>query len=226
MIVAEQKPFEELKATLAEYKKILIVGCGTCVAVCMAGGEKEVEILASMLKMGLTLDDKGSEIDIVTLQRQCDVEFYEPLDTKLKEKDYDVILSTACGAGVQFLAGKYDNKIVFPALNTRFIGVTEQPGIWGERCSACGNCILGETGGVCPITICAKGLVNGPCGGTNKGKCEVSNEKDCAWTLIYRRLEKLGKLDNIKEIFPPKKFSLQTKPAKVVHEAYQQLDKK
>lgn len=220
MIVAERKPFEEIKNTLTNYNKILIAGCSMCVAVCMAGGEKEVEILASQLKMSFKMDGKEPEIDTITLTRQCDTEFYEPMDLKLKEKDYNVILSTACGAGVQFMAARYD-KVVLPSLNTKFIGVNEEPGIWGERCSACGNCILGQTGGVCPITICPKSLVNGPCGGTNHGKCEVNKEKDCAWTLIYKRLEKLGRLNDIQEIFPPKKFSLQTKPAKVIHQAYQ-----
>jgi len=70
------------------------------------------------------------------------------------------------------------------------------------------------------VTICAKGLVNGPCGGTDDGKCEVSREKDCAWTLIYRRLEALGRLDDMRRILPPKSYQIQTHPRKMVHEAF------
>jgi len=111
-------------------------------------------------------------------------------------------------------------------VNTKFLGSNEGGGTWLERCRACGECVLGDTGGICPITICAKNLLNGPCGGTNKGKCEVDKDKDCAWTLIYRRLEKLGGLDNIRKIFPPKNYHVQTHPSRLIHEAYQKEEEK
>jgi len=218
MIIAERKPLEEIKEMIENYSKIIIVGCGTCVAVCMAGGEKEVGILATMLRMAFKKEGKEIEIDELTLERQCDKEFILPFENKLTQ--YEAIVSTACGVGVQFLAEVLEGKRVFPALNTRFLGSNEGEGIWKERCRACGNCILAETGGICPISICPKGLLNGPCGGTNNGKCEVDKEKDCAWTLIYKRLEKLGAVDNIRKIFPPKKYSIQTHPAILIHEAY------
>lgn len=220
MIVAKRKPFREIKELVSGSQKILILGCGTCVAVCLAGGEKEVAILASQLKMALALDDQDLKIDELTIERQCDREFIEEIREKVNIDDYDLVLSTACGAGVQLLSDVFEHKVVLPALDTTFIGVAEGPGMWTERCRSCSDCVLAETGGICPVTICAKGLVNGPCGGTRKGKCEVDPEKDCAWTLIYNRLEKLGRLDRMKEIAPAKKHSVQEHPATIIHEAY------
>ena len=202
MIVAERKPVAEVKHALEGYEKTLIVGCGTCVAVCMAGGEREVGILKSLLKMSFRMEGKEVEIGEVTVERQCDKEFLQPLEEKVK--DYQVVVSLACGIGVQFLAEMYDDKVVIPGVNTRFLGSNEGEGVWRERCRACGECVLAETGGICPVTMCPKGLLNGPCGGTHDGKCEVDREKDCAWTLIYQKLERLGKLDTIRTIFPPK----------------------
>lgn len=219
MIVAERKSVAEIKQTLEGYKKILIVGCGTCVAVCMAGGEREVGILASLLKMSFRMEGKEIEIGEITVERQCDKEFLQPLEEKIK--DYQVVVSLACGIGIQFLAEMYDSKVVVPGVNTRFLGSNEGEGVWRERCRACGDCVLAETGGICPVTTCAKGLLNGPCGGTKDGKCEVDKDKDCAWTLIYQKLEKLGKLDTIRAIFPPKNYQVQTQPARMVHEVYQ-----
>ena len=220
MIVGERKPFDEILGMLEGYKNILVVGCGTCVAVCMSGGEKEVEILAGQLRMSSTLKEKGGKIDEVTLTRQCDKEYLDQIEKFVD--DYDVILSTACGAGVQFLAEKYAPKLVFPALNTRFIGVAEGAGHWTERCGACSDCLLAFTGGICPVTICAKGLLNGPCGGNNHGKCEVDSEKDCAWTLIYDRLKEQGRLDLFTAITPPKNYQVQLKPGRYTHPAYQE----
>jgi ferredoxin len=220
MIVAKRKPFNEIKELVSGSKKILILGCGTCVAVCLAGGEKEVAILASQLKMALALGNRDVEIEELTIERQCDREFIEEINSKLTVDDYDLILSTACGAGVQLLSDVFDHKVVVPALNTTFIGVAEGPGVWTERCRSCSDCVLAETGGICPVTICSKGLVNGPCGGTRKGKCEVDPEKECAWTLIYNRLEKLGRLDRMEQTLPPKKWGVQEHPAKIIHEAY------
>ena len=222
MIVAQRKPLDQIEAMLATFEKILIVGCGTCVAVCMAGGEKEVELLAAQLRMRSKLQGRPRTIDEMTVTRQCDKEYLDQLAKHVA--DYDAILSTGCGAGVQFLAERYDDKIVLPALNTLFIGVAEGPGVWSQRCMACSECILDQTGGICPMTICAKNLLNGPCGGTNHGKCEVDSQKDCAWTLIYRRLEKLGRLDLLEKIQPPKNYGAMTKPGRFTHEAFQQAE--
>ena len=220
MIVAKRKPFNEIKELVSGAKKILVLGCGTCVAVCLAGGEKEVAILSTQLKMALALENQDVEIDEMTIERQCDREFIGEVSTKANVDDYDLILSTACGAGVQLLSDVFDHKVVLPALNTTFIGVAEGPGVWTERCRSCSDCVLAETGGICPVTMCAKGLVNGPCGGARKGKCEADTEKDCAWTLIYNRLEKLGKMDRMKQIIGPKKHGVEAHPAKIIHDAY------
>lgn len=219
MIVAQRKPVAEVKQALEGYEKFLLVGCGTCVAVCMAGGEREVGILKSLLTMSFRMEGKEVEIGEVTVERQCDKEFLQPLQEIIK--DYQAVVSLACGIGIQFLAEMYDNKVVIPGVNTRFLGSNEGEGVWRERCGACGECVLAETGGICPVTTCAKGLLNGPCGGTNEGKCEVDREKDCAWTLIYQKLEKFGKLDTIRTIFPPQNYQVQTKPALMIHEVYQ-----
>jgi len=222
MIVAKRKPIEQIEAMLDGFQRILVVGCGTCVAVCMAGGEKEVELLAAELRMKAKLANRRQTIDEITITRQCDKEYLDQLAKHMGQ--YDAVLSTGCGAGVQFLAERYDDKIVLPALNTLFIGVAEGPGAWSQRCTACADCLLDQTGGICPMTICAKNLLNGPCGGTNHGKCEVDGQKDCAWTLIYRRLEKLGRLDLLKKVQPPKDYSVATKPGRFTHEAFQQAE--
>lgn len=220
MIVATRKPFAEIKDLVSGHRKILIVGCGTCVAVCLAGGETEVAILASQLRMALGLGGRQVQIDEATIERQCDREFLVDLSEKKDVAGYDVIISMACGAGVQLLSDVYDRKLVVPALNTGFIGVAEGPGMWTERCRSCGNCVLGETGGICPITMCAKGLLNGPCSGTRHSKCEVNPEMDCAWAKIYDRLAARGDLDCLSKVLPPRKNSQQAHPAVLIHEAY------
>ena len=205
MIVAERKPFEEIKESVAGYKKLLILGCGTCVSVCMAGGEKEVELLATQLRMANRLENKDVEIGEETIQRQCDKEYIEPIVEKAR--NYDAVLSMGCGAGVQLVADMLQLMPVIPALNTSFIGVTEAEGAWVEWCGACGNCILDKTRGICPIARCAKGLLNGPCGGSVEGKCEISPDIPCAWQTIIDRLESLGQLDKLEEIAPPRDWS-------------------
>ena len=218
MIVAERKPFEEIKERVKDYKKLLILGCGTCVSVCHAGGEKEVGLLATELRMANKLDGREVEIGEDTIERQCDREYIEPIVEKAK--DYDAVLSMACGAGVQFVAEMLESMPVIPALNTRFIGVAAEEGIFAEKCRACGNCLLADYGGICPITMCAKSLVNGPCGGYKDGKCETSSERNCAWIMIYERLAKQNRLDKMREISAFKDYSTQIHPARQVNEAY------
>ena len=218
MIVAQRKPFAEIKKALAPYKNILVAGCGTCVAVCLAGGKKEVSLLASQLRMSFGLDKKAVKITEVTLERQCDREFLETVKSEVEQAE--AVLSLACGAGIQFLAEVYPQRPVYPGVNTTFIGVAEAAGLWTERCRACGECLLAETGGICPRTICAKGLNNGPCGGMLDGKCEVDPERPCAWVLIHDRLSREGRLANLEAVRPPTDFARQTQPGKVTHAAY------
>jgi ferredoxin len=218
MIVAEQKSLEEIKAMLAPYERVLILGCGTCVTVCFAGGEKEVGILASALRMATRIDGDPKVVDEATVQRQCEWEYLDTIKDRIGE--YDVILSLACGIGVQALVERFPQARVLPGLNTTFLGLPVEQGLWSERCAACGDCILDKTGGICPIARCAKQLLNGPCGGSQNGKCEVNPDLDCAWQLIYDRLKALGQLDLLLEITPPKDWSTSRDggPRKIVRE--------
>jgi ferredoxin len=218
MIVGEQKPIAEIMKLLGDAEKVLVAGCGTCVTVCFAGGEKEVGILASALRMMSKLEDHPMEVDEVTVQRQCEWEYIDPLKEKLAE--YDAVLSLACGIGVQAMNERFPNAITLPGLNTTFLGLPEEQGVWEERCQACGDCILGVTGGICPIARCSKQLLNGPCGGSQNGVCEVDPDVPCAWQLIWERAEKLGKMDQLLEIQPPKDWarSRDGGPRKIVRE--------
>jgi ferredoxin len=222
MIVAERKPIEEIMEFIRGCNKVLLLGCNECVTVCYAGGKKEVEILASALSMAFKKEGKDIEIKEVTLERQCDHEYLEEIRGIIDE--YDAVVSLACGVGVQFLAEKYLQIPVFPGVNTLFMGVTEDRGVWSERCQGCGQCILGQTAGICPISRCAKRLLNGPCGGSTKGKCEINPELDCAWQLIIDRLKELGRLDDYDELMPIKDWSTERAggPRKIVREDLQQ----
>lgn len=221
MIVAKRKAFDEIKEMIKDYKKVLTVGCGTCVAVCLAGGEKEVAILNAEMDMARRLDDNPIELGAHTVERQCDREYLADLDAVVEQ--YDALLSMACGAGIQFLAERYPEKPVFPAVDTTFIGINQDVGWYEERCRSCSNCVLGLTGGICPVTMCAKGLYNGPCGGTNKGKCEINPDQPCAWYEIYERLSKQGRLDLIHKITECQNWDNQV-PRSVLQPGYKKPD--
>lgn len=204
MIIAEQKPFEEVKSLVGEAQKILVVGCGTCVTVCFAGGAREAAILASSLRMASKLDGDPKDVTDVTVQRQCEWEYLDTIAEQVNE--VDLVLSLGCGIGVQAIAEHFPKAWVVPGLNTSFLGLPVEQGVWVERCAACGDCILGLTAGICPIARCSKSLLNGPCGGSQDGHCEVNGEIPCAWQLIYDRLKSLSNLDLLSEIRPPKNW--------------------
>jgi ferredoxin len=222
MIVADKKPMEEIIESVKDYRNILVLGCNECVTVCEAGGKKEVGVLASALRMYFL--NQGREVNIAerTLERQCDHEYLEEIRDGIDQ--YDAVISIACGVGVQFTAEKYRNTPVLPGVNTCFMGATERRGLWTERCQGCGQCILARTGGICPISRCAKRIFNGPCGGSTAGKCEVNKEIECGWQLIIDRLEALGKLDEYEVISPIKDWSTDRAggPRKVVREDVEQ----
>ncbi len=222
MIVAQRKPFEEITELLQDYKKVLNVGCGTCVAVCLAGGEKEVTVLNAELDMARKLKDNPIEIEGITIERQCDREYLAELDSKIDE--YEAIASMACGVGVQFLAERFPHKPVFPMVDTSGLAANQTVGWYEERCRSCNKCVLGMTGGICPVTMCAKGLYNGPCGGTNNGSCEIHTDQPCAWYMIYERLERQGRLDNILEVHEPVDWLDQT-PRTLIQPGYKKVDK-
>jgi ferredoxin len=218
MIVGERKSLEEIKDMVKGYKRVLNVGCGGCTSICLAGGQKEVGILSAELKDVLKSDNLLVEIDDYTIERQCNADFFSELDEMVSK--YDAVLSMACGAGVQFVAERYPEKPVFPALNTVFVGVDREIGWYEENCRTCGECVLGETGGICPVTRCAKGLFNGPCGGTTlEGKCEVNNDVPCAWYEIHERLKDQNRLENILKIKPAREWENQTQRS-LIQEAF------
>jgi ferredoxin len=204
MIIAEQKSLEELKTLIGDAEKVLVVGCGTCVTVCFSGGAREAAIVSSSLRMASKLNGNNQDISDVTVQRQCEWEYLDEIEDQVKAAD--VVLSLGCGIGVQAIAEHYPEKWVVPGLNTSFLGLPKEQGIWVERCAACGDCILGLTGGICPIARCSKSLLNGPCGGSEAGHCEISPEVECAWQLIYDRLTKMNKLDVLLELQAPKNW--------------------
>ena len=205
MIVADKKPIEEIIEEIKDRERILILGCNECVTVCEAGGKKEVGVLASALRMYFLNQGNEVKIDEVTLERQCDHEYLEEIRDSIDQ--YDAVVSLACGVGVQFMAEKYQNTPVYPGVNTCFLGATEERGLWTERCQACGSCLLATTGGICPISRCAKRLLNGPCGGSTTGKCEINQEVDCGWQLIVDRLKALEKIDEYEKLAPIKDWS-------------------
>ena len=219
MIVAEQKPLEEIIEIIKDYDKIILAGCKGCVAVCAAGGEKEVQFLASAIRTARKAEGRDIEIREVTLERQCDPEYVEQIRGFVGE--YQAILSIACGVGVQYMAEHYPNIPALPGLNTSFMGGAEEQGIWSERCQGCGQCVLHLTGGICPITRCSKSLLNGPCGGSTDGKCEINPEVPCGWQLIIDRLKALGEFPKrYLENNPPKDWSTSRDggPRKIIRE--------
>jgi len=222
MIVADKKPIEEIIEEIKGHEKILILGCNECVTVCEAGGKKEVGILASALRMYFLNQGREVKIDEETLERQCDHEYLEEIRDVMDQ--YDAVVSLACGVGVQFMAEKYHTTPIYPGVNTCFLGATEKRGLWTERCQACGQCILARTGGICPVSRCAKRILNGPCGGSDHGKCEINKEIDCAWQLIVDRLKALNSLDDYEQLSPLKDWSTDRAggPRKVVREDVQE----
>lgn len=206
MIIAEWKPLPELVETLKGHTKVLVAGCATCVAECAAGGEREVETLAPLLQMALKNEGRTINVLTRTVERQCEWEFVEEL-AEMAPK-VDAIVSLACGIGIQAVAERFPDLAVYPGVNTTALAIRQEPGLWIARCAACGDCVLGETFGFCPVARCAKSLSNGPCGGTRKeGKCEIDENLDCVWFQIYERAKARGKVDQLLKVRKPKNWS-------------------
>ncbi|TXT56155.1 MAG: hypothetical protein BAJALOKI2v1_630020 [Promethearchaeota archaeon] len=211
VVITTKKPEEEVYEALDNYKvkKVVIVSCGTCAALCQTGGTEGAE------EWHNKLEEKGYQVltEIVS-EDVCDNRVMRKDLRKIEEEldQADGILSLSCGLGVQsiieMLQRKHPEIPVFTANDTEFMGMTERIGRFYMRCQGCGDCLLNDTGGICPITTCAKALMNGPCGGMVEGKCEVGDyEKDCGWVLIYERLKELGRLDLFSKLRPPRDWS-------------------
>lgn len=204
MIIVRAKPLEEVCDMVVGHRRVLLVGCNTCAAVALAGGEKEVDTLVEALRLSVNRRGSSVEFSGSVLQRQCEPEFLDALN----DEGYDAILSLGCGAGVALLADTATVP-VYPALDTMFIGAAKGFASWQAECSACGQCVLGATAGICPITRCAKGIMNGPCGGVKDGRCELG-DRDCAWVLIYERLDEQGRGDEFGRIGEAKDNSIRS----------------
>jgi ferredoxin len=204
MIVTKRREINKLKENIKNYKSVFLLGCSECAALCGTGGEPELKAMKE------TLESEGKEVTgIFAAKTGCQI-----LGTKLELKPFkkaidkaDCIIVMSCGAGTQTAAELFESKPVYPANDSMFLGNMTRFQIFDERCSLCGECILDKTGGICPITRCAKGLLNGPCGGSQGGKCEISPDLPCAWQLIIERLSKTGNLHILKEIIPPKNWN-------------------
>ena len=213
MIITAQKPLDEILDFLSPYRAILIAGCDGCTQ--PPRGLREAKTLAQLLELGAKLRGKNFNLKVTTLPKQCD-SYLTLTPLQPQTKDIEAILSLACGLGVQTIAQVLPDFPVFPAQNTLFIGSEiREDGTFEERCAACGDCMLALTGGICPVARCAKSLLNGPCGGSQYGKCEIDPEKDCAWELIIKRLEKLGRLSTLEEIQPPRDFAYVVRPGRI-----------
>jgi len=194
MLFTENKPIDEILGSLGKEKNIFLLACNGCADTCKTGGEKALLAMKSELSKAGKNITGTCLIDFLCNKLLVTSRLAREMD-KLQQSDSVVVLT--CGIGVQAVA-KIVTKVVHPAANTVSVGGLQ--GLWpsDERCQACGDCALDYTGGICPITFCAKSLLNGPCGGAQDGKCEVDGEKDCGWQLIYERLQKIGRLENLK----------------------------
>lgn len=214
MIVSKTKPVEELTEILKGSESVFVIGCGACATVCESGGEAEVEEMKKLLE-GLGKKVTGS----VVVDEVCQ-ELLTKKELRAHKEEVegsDILLVMSCGSGVQS-AREASDKRVAPANDTLFLANTKRYMNFAEKCSMCGLCVLDEYAAICPVTRCAKGLLNGPCGGTNEGKCEVDPETDCAWALIYRRMEAENRLEDMKKIAPPKDWNATIKPSRLIKE--------
>ncbi len=196
MIIAELKPYIEIRSFLDGMKCVLVAGCGGCTSLCHSGGLREAQFVAAKLR-----SETGMKVKSITIERQCEDESVAELGQVVS--GVDAVLSLGCGAGVQLIAEKYENLRVYPGLNTRFVGTSHDRGIFIERCRSCGNCRLGSTAGICPLVRCAKSLQNGPCGGSENGMCETGEGRECAWCLIISRMKEQGRLHELDALTEP-----------------------
>jgi len=210
MIISELKPIEELEKTLAEFDRLFLVGCGACATVCKSGGEEQIYQLQEWLNE-LGKDVTGS----VVIDEACHImrAARDLRHHKNSVDEADALVVLACGSGVQSISSNTEKRVV-GGLNSKFLGNVRRLGEYEEMCSLCGDCILNETAGICPVTTCAKGLLNGPCGGMEDGHCEIDANIECAWQLIYERLKKQQRPGVFARRVPPKNWSRRHKPGR------------
>jgi len=204
MIIAERKDLGQIAKMLEGRSKVLVAGCRSCVAICHAGGEKEVSATAEALRLRAAAEGRQFDVTEMTLERQCEKEWVQEMGSHMQDRE--IVLSLACGVGAQVVQEMYPTTMVVPGLNTSNMGAPEEQGIYLEKCAGCGDCVLHLTGGICPLARCSKSMLNGPCGGSQNGKCDVNPDTACAWDLIFHSLQRLGRLDLLEENIPPKNW--------------------
>jgi ferredoxin len=202
MIVGDLKSIKEIASSVDGFGKVLVLGCGGCVTVCRSGGDAEAHDLARQLSHPEHYRGVPPDFTVDTIERQCEHDLLKSYQAI--PEGTAAILSLACGVGVQIVADAFEPLPVIPALTTTFMGGADEPGTWREKCKGCGDCLLAYTAGICPIALCAKRLLNGPCGGSREGRCEVSPDIPCAWAKIYARLEKQNRLHLMDEFRTPR----------------------
>ena len=205
MIISTKKPLEEIGEFIASYKKLGIIGCGGCAAVCQTGGTRQVEELADLL---------GDKEIIFTFQID------EPCDQRILSRELrriskrlekvEALIVLACGIGVQTMASAVD-KPCFTGLNTVFPGKVIHADNYMENCIACGECILNVTAGICPRALCPKGILNGPCSEKIDENCSVNSDMECVWVSMAKRRESLG-LSAVVPEFSPMDWTKQIAP--------------
>jgi NAD-dependent dihydropyrimidine dehydrogenase PreA subunit len=205
MIIGDRKSLAEILDMIKDCRNILISGCKGCVTVCNVGGLKEVQVLASSLKIARKKEGKPITIEENVLERQCDPEYIAELSDVVH--NYDAVISMACGVGPQFLSEAYPKQKFFPAIDTKFFGGATAHGVWEERCAGCGSCVIHQYDGLCPISRCSKSLMNGPCGGSASGLCEISKDVVCIWDMIVKKKMEQGRLDDLLAVAPAKDWS-------------------
>lgn len=210
MIITKQKEINQILKYLEGQKKIFLIGCGECSTTCKTGGEEDIRRVKD------ALEKEGKAVTGYSIPTAPCIAAKVKLELAKHRKTIessDAILVLACGLGIQSVKENLrSEKAIHVGCDTLFMGAIDSGGVFLERCSACGDCVLELTGLICPITRCPKSLLNGPCGGQDKGKCEVDKNRDCAWILIYNELKKQNRLDLLKQIKPPKDQSKTSKP--------------
>lgn len=203
MIVSQQKPVEEILGYLDGEDRIFILGCNGCAEASGSGGPDQVAEMQSILEENGKKVIGSMVIDFLC-QKALVKSRLRPRTEQVEAADSMLIMT--CGLGVQAVAASV-NKICHPACDTVNMGGSRGEWKGKERCLECGECLLEYTGGICPLTACTKGLINGACGGASNGKCELDPERDCGWELIYERLKQKNQLDKLKRFIPPKDYS-------------------
>jgi ferredoxin len=211
MIITKQKSFTELLAALEGCSRVFLIGCAKCATVCKSGGEEEI------WQMQEQLTASGKEVTgSIVIDEVCHM-LRTGRDLRGRKEmvgEVDALLVLACGAGVQSVSSASEKRTV-AGLDTLFLGNIRRFGQFEQKCSLCGECILNETAGICPVTVCPKGLLNGPCGGMQEGRCETDRETECAWNQIYQRLQTQGTVANLRKPVARKDFSRMLKPGKL-----------